>query len=133
MSTKKKGRKPRTPRLARTPITAALRDMFGIHLHTAQFTLRTSPSAQPFDQLAGAFNVLQVALQGDKAHAEQARTIEAEAVALGSVCDTVCAGKPPPEAELEAIRVAAVAIENLLGRLDVSRLYLAVHKLRAAT
>lgn len=132
MATNKKGRKPRTPRLKRIPITAPLRDMFGIHLHTALFCLRTSPSAKPFDQLAGAFNVLQMALRGDKAHAEQARTIEAGALALGSVCDTVCAGEPPPEAEFESIRVAAVAIENLLGRLDLSRLYLALQTLKAA-
>jgi hypothetical protein len=108
-----------------------LRDQFGLQMHTALRCLDTAPNPDSFDALAEVFNVVQVAIEHDAQRAHEARLINGGAMALIQVEQRVRAGKAPQPYEMAPIRVAVNTIDAMLGKLDVSGLYLAIQKLKS--
>ncbi|WP_323017743.1 hypothetical protein [Castellaniella sp.] len=123
-------KKRRIPRTIRIPVTRALRDEFAMLLYTSLWSLEHAPGADPFDNLAGVFNVVQLALEHDAAHRHEARLITGGAAALNQAMNRIISGKPPADHEIAPIRVSVETIDRLLGRLDVSVLYAAMQRLR---
>jgi hypothetical protein len=121
----------RTKPQGRVPVMRALRDEFAIVLHSALWALDNAPSVEVFDSLAAIFNVVQLALEHDKKHQHEARLITGGAAALNQVMPKVEAGLPLHDHETAPIRVGVNTIDGLLGRLDVTQLYLAMTKLNA--
>lgn len=123
--------KRRIPRPVRIPVMRGLRDEFAMLLYTSLWSLENAPSAAPFDNLAGVFNVVQLALEHDAKHSHEARIITGGAAALNQSMNKIIAGKPPATHEIAPIRVGVETIDTLLGRLDVSVLHAAMARLRA--
>lgn len=124
-------KKKRIPRTVRIPVTSALRDEFAMSLYTSLRCLEHSPSVDIFDNLAGIFNVVQLALERDAKHSHEARLITGGAAALNQAMARVIAGQPPATHEIGPIRVGVNTIDALLGRLDVSVLHGAMQRLAA--
>jgi hypothetical protein len=122
--------KRRIPRPVHIPVTRALRDEFAMLLYTSLWSLEHTPGVDPFDNLAGVFNVVQLALEHDAKHSHEARLITGGAAALNQAMSRVMSGKPPADHEILPIRVGVKTIDTLLGRLDVSVLYAAMQRLR---
>lgn len=121
----------RTPRIARLPVMGKLRDEFGITMHVALRSLETTPTVEAFDALAEVFNLLQVDLQNDRRRARAAAVINDGAGALIDSQDAVAAGQVPLERHLKRMRAAVNTIDDLIGKLDINRLYLSMQKLKA--
>lgn len=123
-------KKRRTPRLIRIPVTRVLRDEFAMMLYTSMAVLETAPTAAAYNNLAGIMNVVQVALENDRRHQHEARLINGAAAAMNQIADKAEAGAHLAEHELAAIRVGVNTVDGLLGRLDVSALYVAIQQLQ---
>lgn len=121
----------RTIRLPRIPMGSVLRDQFRLQLHTSLSALRTAPSTDAFDGLAEIFNVVGWALRDDAQHSKEASVIEVGAAALNRIENHIFLTQRIAETEIATITTAVNEIDNLLGRLDVSKLYLAMRELRA--
>jgi hypothetical protein len=121
----------RTIRLPRIPMGSVLRDQFRLQLHTSLSALKTAPSTDAFDGLAEIFNVVGWALRDDAQHSREANVIEVGAAALNRIENHVFLTQRIAETEIATITAAVNEIDNLLGRLDVSKLYLAMRELRA--
>lgn len=124
-----KRRKVHTPRLVHIPITDGLRDQFGMQLHASLSCLEFAPSSDAFDALASIFNVAQLAIENDKRLMREARLINGGATALNQIQARVSRHVTLHPYEIAPIRVAVNTIDSILGRLDVSTLYLAMRKL----
>jgi len=98
-------------------------------LHVAMGQLAYKPCAEPYNALAEVFNVVQVALEDDRHHVIEAAVISTAARALVAMKDIVARCIPPYEGELAQVRAGVNQIDNLLGRMDVSRLYVAMQTL----
>jgi len=107
-----------------------LRDEFGLVMHTALRSLETMPTVEAFDALAEVFNLLQVDLRNDKKRARAAASINDRAGALIDSQEAVAAGQVPLERHLKRMRAAVDTIDELIGKLDINRLYLSMHKLK---
>lgn len=126
----KRRRKAYTPRLIRIPVTG-LRNEFGMQMHLALACLERQPDQGSFDALAETFDLLQIMLERDSAHAHEARLITGGAATLVQVRQRVARGVPPQAHEIASIRVGVNTIDGLLGRLDVTSLYAAMRRLKA--
>ena len=118
-----------TRRMRRIPMGSLLRDQFRLQLHVAMGQLAYKPCAEPYNALAEVFNVVQVALEDDRHHVIEAAVISTAARALVAMKETVARRIPPYEGELAQVRAGVNQIDNLLGRMDVSRLYVAMQTL----
>lgn len=121
----------RTKPAGRLPVMAKLRDEFGMVAHLALRGLETAPSIEAFDALAGVFNLLQVDLRNDARRSDVAAVISDGAGALIAAQDAVAAGQVPAPDLLERIRAGVNAIDGLIGKLDVTRLYASMQVLKA--
>ncbi|SAI59066.1 Uncharacterised protein [Bordetella ansorpii] len=119
--------------LKRIPITAPLRDELAMVLHTSLRSLDTQPTTDAFNNLAGLFNTVGLALKNDRRHTAEASTINLGAGALIAVMDRVAAGESPTADESAIIRAAINTIDGLLGKLNASDLYVAMRQLEYMT
>lgn len=120
----------RTKPRGRVPVMTQLRDEFAMCMRTGLWCLEHSPNVDAFDAVAAAFNLLQVYLKDDARRSDVAAVISDGASALIEAQPTVAAGTVPPEHLLSRIRAGVNAIDALLGKLDVHRLYAAMQELR---
>ena len=121
-------RAKREYRLPRIPMMPALKDQFGMQMHTALQCLEMTPSSDTFDSLAEVFNVVQVAIEHDAKRQHEARLINGGAMALNQAQRRICAGVVPHDYEIAPIRVAVNTIDSIMGKLDVLGLYTAMMK-----
>src|SRR3546814_723578 len=113
--------KVHTPRLPRIPMMPALRDQFGMQMHTALLCLERAPGAEPFEALAEIFNVIQITLEHDTKRAHEARLITGGAAALVQIEHRVRQGMVPQPYEIAPIQIAVNTIDAILGQLNVDR------------
>jgi hypothetical protein len=117
--------------LKRIPVMGPLRDEFSMVLHTSLWCLDTHPTADAFNNLSRVFNVVGLALENDRRHQHEARLIAGGASALNQVMSKVDAGMKLAPHESAPIRVAINTMDGLLGRMNMSDLYLAMRSLDA--
>jgi len=118
-------------RLPRIPMMAELKDQFGMQMHTALSCLEMAPTSDTFDALAEVFNVVQVAIEHNPRRSHEARLINGGAMALNQAQQRICADVVPHDYEIAPIRVAVNTIDSMMGKLDVTGLYVAMQKLKA--
>lgn len=121
----------RTKPMGRLPVMAQLRDEFGIVAHLALRGLETAPGHDTFNALAEPFDILQVYLESDARRSDVAAVITDGAVALIESREAVEAGRAPAPEQMERIQAAVNAIDGLLGKLDVIRLYASMQAVKA--
>ena len=123
-----RGRPPRRKayrkRLVKVPMTAGLRDLIATHMHGALAALRLAPNAEAFDALADIFNMVSLAIRDDARVSHEAMLVAGGAktmIQIGSKCE---AGLALRDHETASLTLAVSAIDDILPRIDVSRLFL---------
>ncbi|KCV33709.1 hypothetical protein [Bordetella bronchiseptica] len=125
-------RKPRRnkrfhPSIPRLPMTGALRDRIATHMHGAFAALRLSPSAEAFDALANIVNMVGLTVQHDPAFLQQYLLINGAARTMNQIGAKVEAGIALRDHEIASLTVAVSAIDDILPRIDVARLFINEH------
>lgn len=123
MSRKRSKRVIRMPKL---PVMKPLRDEFGMQMHTALAVLKIDPRRDSYDALARIFNVVQVAIHDDAARAQEKVLINSGVMAMNQIQAKIDAGLKLRDHEIGPIQNAVNTIDQMLGRLDVGRLYQAM-------
>lgn len=115
-------RKPYRPKPIHIPMTG-LRDTIALHMHSSLAALAATGDVDSFDSLAGIMNMVGVAIQNDERFTHEFRLVSGGAMALNEVARLVDASVSIGEHHLAPVRVAVTAIDEILPRLDVARLY----------
>ncbi|WP_454674872.1 hypothetical protein [Achromobacter pestifer] len=105
-------------------MTAGLRDLIATHMHGALTALRLAPNAEAFDALANIFNMMSLVLRDDARHSHEALLITGGAKTMNQIGSKCEAGLALRDHEAASLTVAVSAIDEILPRIDVSRLYL---------
>jgi len=108
-----------------------LRDTIAMHMH-ASLAGVAAGDLDSFDSLANIVNMVGLAIVNDPRCAREFRLTTGAAMALNQIGRLIEAGQRPREHHLAPVRVAVTAIDGLLPRLDVSKLYTA-EKVAVAT
>lgn len=122
--TKPKRNKAYRPKHTEIPVMADLQREFMFASHGALAALRLAPTIDAFDQLAGLFNVIAIALK-DKGG--RSVVLESGMRALQEVCDRIdrTGAIAITRFELPPIENAVVECEQIVKQLDVVRLHYA--------
>lgn len=110
------------PKPIAIPVMKPLHDEMAMHLRAALVTLNYAPSNDAFDMLAGVLNVVQVAIQNDVRFLHEAKLINGGAATMNQISKKVDRGLALQEHELASIKVSVNVIDEILPRLDVSKL-----------
>ena len=125
-----KKRKQYKPKPIRIPMSKALYDEFGLQMHMALATLRTKPCTEAFDALGWMFNVVVVTVEHDKRFADSMIHIYSGIRMMNQISNKCIAGLPLKDYELACLFSAANVIEEILPRLDITKLHTSNLKLR---
>ncbi|MFT0547888.1 hypothetical protein ACMHYO_16355 [Allopusillimonas ginsengisoli] len=119
-------RKHRTyqPKPVRIPMTG-LRDTIALHMHASLAALTYGADTRSFDSLANIINMVGLTIQHDDRCAHEYRLVQGGAMAMNDIGKLIDAGLRPQEHHLAPVRVAVNAIDNVLGWIDVAKLYTA--------
>lgn len=114
-------------RLIKIPMTAGLHDQFGMALHGALIGLSLAPDRDQFDNLAQMFNVIGLAIEHDARFKDEALILSSGASAMGQIDDgwRRTGVLRPTALELLPVRNAINVCDQILPRIDVTRLHLA--------
>lgn len=119
------------PRLVRIPMTAGLHDQFGMTLHTALAAMAIAPSRDQFDAIAQIFNVIGLAIEQDARFKDEAVVLASGASAMNQIaagCQRT--GTLSPTAlEMLPVRNAVNVCDQILSRIDVTKLHFANKRL----
>ena len=123
-----RARKPRNkayrPSIARLPMTGGLRDLIATHMHGALAALRLCPNAEAFDALANIVNMVGLTVQHDRAFREQYLLINGAARTMNQIGPKCEANLALRGHEIASLAVAVSAIDDILPRIDVARLFI---------
>ncbi len=128
---KRKRNKPYRPKHIQIPVMPELQREFMMAAHGSLASMRLAPSVPAFDQLAGVFNVVQVALTDLKRHSI---VLESGMRALNDVAlrhertGAIGIGR----FELVPIELAVIECEALVPTLDIMGLFVAQRRIRLA-
>jgi len=121
-------RKPRNkayrPSIARLPMTGGLRDLIATHMHGALAALRLSPNAEAFDALANIINMVGLTVHKDPKFAQQYGFISGAARTMNQIGPKCEARLALRDHEIASLTVAVSAIDDILPRIDVARLFI---------
>lgn len=106
-------------------MTAGLREQIAMHMHANVSTLIHHPTLDAFDSLANIMNMVGLTIVNEPKFAHEARLINGGALALQDIGRLLEASLPLQAHHLGPVRVAATAIDSILGWLDVAKLYTA--------
>lgn len=111
-------------------MSKALHDEFGLQMHMALATLRTKPCVEAFDALGWIFNVVVITIEGDERFTDDLIHIHSGIRMMNQISNKCTAGIPLKDYELACLFSAANVIEEILPRLDITKLHMANLKLR---
>lgn len=127
MAVSRKPRHAHRPRLIRIPMMTDLHNEFGLVLHTALAALASAPDREQFDAIAQIFNVVGIAIDRDLRFGDEARILAGGAAAMNQIDDGYrrTGALRPTALELAPVRNAVNVCDEILSRLDVTKLHLA--------
>lgn len=127
MSRSAKPRHAHKPRLIKIPMTAGLHDQFGMALHAAFAALSVAPDRDQFDNIAQYFNVIGLAIEHDARFKDEALILNSGASAMQQIDGgwRRTGVLRPTALELLPVRNAINICDEILPRIDVTRLHLA--------
>jgi hypothetical protein len=112
-------------------MTAGLHDQFGMTLHTALAAMAIAPSRDQFDAIAQIFNVIGLAIEQDARFKDEAVVLASGASAMNQIaagCQRT--GTLSPTAlEMLPVRNAVNVCDQILSRIDVTKLHFANKRL----
>ena len=112
-------------------MTAKLRDEIAMQLHASFATLRTNPDTDAFCAVGSIMNMVNVAIQNDKRLDEHRLFIDAGSRMMNQISNKVQAGIHLSNLESACLSLAIKAVDEILPRLDVTKLHLANVSLRS--
>lgn len=118
-------RKAYKPRPIRIPMTKTLFDEFGMQMHTALAALRVAPDEDQFCALAMIMNVVSVAIQDDSRFDEYRIYVNTGISMMNQISNKCTAMLPLRDYEIASLTIAVSAIDEMLPRMDVTKLHLA--------
>ena len=121
----------RKPRLISIPMSKPLYDSISMQLHTALATLRTAPCTEAYDAIGWLFNVVAVVAEKDKRFTSQMIHIYSGIRMMNQIQNKCEAGLPLKDYELACLFSAVQTVDEILPRLDVSKIHLANLHLKA--
>jgi hypothetical protein len=127
MARSSKPRHARRPRLIKIPMMRTIHDMIALELHTAFATLSVAPCRDQFDAIGQIFNMIGLAIEKDSRFPVEFRIVQSGASAMGQISDGFdrTGVLRPTELELLSVRNAVNVCDEILPRLDVTRIHLA--------
>jgi hypothetical protein len=120
-----KPRKAYKPKPIRIPMSKSLYDEFGMQMHTALASLRLNPTEDQFCALATIMNVVSVAIQDDSRFDEYRIYVNTGISMMNQISNKCAAGLPLKVFEIASLTIAVSAIDEMLPRMDVTKLHLA--------
>lgn len=120
-----KPRKSYKPKPIRIPMTKSLYDEFGLQMHTALASLRLQPTEDQFCALATIINVVSIAIKDDARFDDSRIYINSGINMMNQISNKCAAGLPLKDFEMACLTVAVSAVDDILPRLDVTKLHLA--------
>ena len=115
----------RKPRLVRIPMSKALYEQFSMQLHTALATLRTAPCLEAYDAIGWLFNVVAVVAEEDKRFKDDLIHLYSGIRMMNQIQNKCEAKLPLKDYELACLFSAVQTVDEILPRLDVSKIHLA--------
>lgn len=133
MARSSKPRHAHRPRLIKIPMMASLHNQIALELHAALGALSISPARDQFDAIGQYFNMIGLAVEHDPRFTDEFVIIESGARAMNQIAD--CFDRTgtlqPTYFELLPVRNAVIACDQILPRIDVTKLHVANVKLAA--
>ena len=126
-----KPRKKYRPRMIRIPMCQALHDEFGMQMHTALATLRTSPTREAYDALGWLINCVFITIANDPKFEDALAPIDA-AIKMMNKLGQRCEGSSLSDYEIACLTSCVSLMDDILPRLDVTKIHLANLSLKAA-
>jgi hypothetical protein len=111
-------------------MSKALHDEFGMQMHMSIATLRTKPCLEAFDSLGWLFNVVIVTVEGDPRFTDDLIHLHSGIRMMNQIADKCTAGLPLKDYELGCLTSAASVVDDILPRLDITKLHMAYLQLR---
>ena len=111
-------------------MSKSLHDEFGIQMHMSIATLRTSPCLEAFDSLGWLFNVVIVTVEHDPRFTDDLIHLHSGIRMMNQIANKCTAGLPLKDYELACITSAASVVDDILPRLDITKLHFANLQLR---
>ncbi len=111
-------------------MTKSLHDEFGMQMHMSIATLRTKPRLEAFDSLGWLFNVVIMTVEHDPRFTDDLIHLYSGIRMMNQISNKCTAGLPLKDYELGCLTSAASVVDDILPRLDVSKLHMAYLQLR---
>ena len=111
-------------------MTKSLHDEFGMQMHMSIATLRTQPCTEAFDSLGWLFNVVIMTVEHDPRFTDDLIHLYSGIRMMNQISNKCTAGLPLKDYELGCLTSAASVVDDILPRLDVSKLHMAYLQLR---
>lgn len=125
-----KKRKAYKPKIIKIPMTKALYDEFGLQMHTAFDALVNRSSLDGFDALAHIMNVITTAARENKRFKEDMLYLTTGIATMNQILKKCESGLPIKDYEAASIGVAVTTIDRILPYIDLSKIYLAMNKVK---
>jgi hypothetical protein len=109
----------------------ALHDEFGMQMHTALATLRTSPTREAYDALGWLINCVFITIANDPKFEDALAPIDA-AIKMMNKLGQRCEGSSLSDYEIACLTSCVSLMDDILPRLDVTKIHLANLSLKAA-
>lgn len=101
------------------------RDMLALHMYASLAAIEAAGDLDSFDSLANIMNMIGLAMANDARLAREFRLVTGGAAAMNDIGRLLEAGLKAQERHIAPVRVALAAIDEVLPRMDVSKIYLA--------
>lgn len=111
-------------------MSKALHDEFGIQMHMSIATLRNKPCIEAFDSLGWLLNVVIVTVENDPRFVDDLLYIHSGIRMMNQIANKCVAGLPLKDYELACLTSAASVVDDILPRLDITKLHMAYLQLR---
>ena len=125
-----KPRKKYRPRMIKIPMSKNLYDAFGMQMHAALATMRVQPCLEAWDALGWIFNVVSVTIKDDARFTSEMTQIQQGVEAMNECMGNAENNTLMPDSVTARLTVAVSVIDDILPRLDVTKLHWSNIKLK---
>jgi hypothetical protein len=125
-----KPRKKYRPRMIKIPMSKNLYDAFGMQMHASLATMRMQPCLEAWDALGWIFNVVCVTIEHDDRFTSEMTQIQQGVEAMNECMTNAEQNTMMPDSVTARLTVAVSVIDDILPRLDVTKLHWSNIKLK---
>jgi hypothetical protein len=116
--------------MIKIPMSKNLYDAFGMQMHAALATMRVQPCLEAWDALGWIFNVVSVTIKDDARFTSEMTQIQQGVEAMNECLPCAESNTMMPDSVTARLTVAVSVIDDILPRLDVTKLHWSNIKLK---